>query len=78
MSVLRNRWEKGEWGLGQIVIMPDEREAQYKKEQEEYCSQNDGNCLTCALVNYDRDCHNNAIRKQVYHGESLQASVHAL
>jgi hypothetical protein len=24
----------------------------------EYCTQNDGNCETCSLVNYGRDCHN--------------------
>jgi hypothetical protein len=24
----------------------------------EYCTQNDGNCETCSLVNYGRDCQN--------------------
>lgn len=26
-----------------------------------YCTQNNGNCATCSLVNYGRDCHNNPI-----------------
>lgn len=26
-----------------------------------YCTQNDGNCDTCSLVNYGRDCKNNTI-----------------
>lgn len=29
----------------------------------EYCSQNEGNCETCSLVNYSRDCENNIIQK---------------
>ena len=24
-----------------------------------YCTQNDGDCSTCSLVNYGRDCQNN-------------------
>jgi hypothetical protein len=28
-----------------------------------YCSQNDFCCETCSLVNYGKDCHNNAILK---------------
>jgi len=27
-----------------------------------YCSQNNGECETCSLVNYGRDCHNNPIK----------------
>lgn len=27
----------------------------------DYCTQNDGDCSTCSLVNYGRDCHNNPI-----------------
>ena len=27
----------------------------------DYCTQNDGDCQTCALVNYGRDCQNNPI-----------------
>ena len=26
-----------------------------------YCTQNDGDCTTCSLVNYGRDCQNNPI-----------------
>ena len=26
-----------------------------------YCTQNNGNCSTCSLVNYNRDCLNNAL-----------------
>lgn len=26
-----------------------------------YCTQNDGDCETCSLVNYGLDCHNNPI-----------------
>jgi hypothetical protein len=26
-----------------------------------YCTQNNGDCKTCSLVNYNRDCHNNPI-----------------
>lgn len=26
-----------------------------------YCTQNDGDCSTCSLVNYGRDCQNNPI-----------------
>jgi len=28
---------------------------------EKYCTQNDGDCSTCSLVNYGRDCHNNSV-----------------
>jgi len=27
----------------------------------EYCTQNNGDCQTCSLVNYNRDCQNNPI-----------------
>lgn len=27
----------------------------------EYCTQNDGDCGTCSLVSYGRDCMNNPI-----------------
>jgi len=27
----------------------------------DYCTQNDGKCDTCSLVNYGRDCRNNKI-----------------
>ena len=28
-----------------------------------YCTQNDGDCQTCSLGNYDRDCQNQPITK---------------
>jgi len=28
---------------------------------ENYCTQNNGDCSTCGLSNYGRDCHNNSI-----------------
>ncbi|MGA1871844.1 MAG: hypothetical protein ACMUJM_25260 [bacterium] len=36
----------------------DEVEA---REVPEYCSQNAGDCWTCSLVNYGKDCNNNPI-----------------
>jgi len=27
----------------------------------DYCTQNDGDCVTCSLVSYGRDCMNNSI-----------------
>lgn len=29
-----------------------------------YCTQNDGDCSTCSLVNYGRDCLNNVIKRE--------------
>ena len=60
---LRDRWEKGEIGLLHlgIYMTEAERTAAYEKEAAIYCSQNDGNCNTCSLVNYGRDCHNNSL-----------------
>jgi hypothetical protein len=29
----------------------------------DYCIQNDGDCKTCSLVNYGRDCQNNIVGK---------------
>ena len=26
-----------------------------------YCTQNEGDCKTCSLTNYNRDCHNNPL-----------------
>jgi len=62
-TTLRQRWEKREWGLGQIGIhmTEEERTAAYDKEAAEYCSQNNQDCATCSLVNYGMDCHNNQI-----------------
>jgi hypothetical protein len=27
----------------------------------DYCTQNNGNCVTCSLVSYGRDCRNNQV-----------------
>lgn len=29
----------------------------------DYCTQNGGNCGTCSLVNYGRDCHNEPLQE---------------
>jgi len=62
-SKLRKRWEDRQWGLANIGIYmtEDERTAAFLVEATVYCSQNNGDCDTCSLVNYGRDCHNNAI-----------------
>lgn len=31
-----------------------------------YCTQNNGECATCSLANYGRDCHNNPISPIAY------------
>lgn len=30
----------------------------------EYCTQNNGDCQTCSLVNYGLDCQNNPIEEE--------------
>jgi len=35
-----------------------------KKSIPEYCTQNGGDCQTCSLVNYGRDCMNNPVEKE--------------
>lgn len=30
-----------------------------------YCTQNNGDCTTCSLVNYNRDCKNNPVERLV-------------
>lgn len=30
-----------------------------------YCTQNSGDCSTCSLVNYGRDCRNNPVNNQI-------------
>ena len=32
-----------------------------ESEEKEYCTQNEGNCKTCSLANYNRDCRNEPI-----------------
>ena len=62
-GILRRRWEDKKWGLKNIGIYMDdsERTAAFEAEAEIYCTQNEGDCNTCSLVNYGRDCHNNRL-----------------
>lgn len=30
----------------------------------DYCTQNDNNCETCSLTNYNYDCRNNKLKKE--------------
>ena len=62
MEKLRERWDNRDWGLANIGIYmtDDERTAAYNREAQIYCTQNNRDCTTCGLVNYGRDCHNNA------------------
>lgn len=32
------------------------------KSDKPYCTQNNGDCSTCSLVNYNRDCQNNPVQ----------------
>jgi hypothetical protein len=41
-----------------------------------YCSQNNGDCKTCSLVNYGRDCHNNPIQTCATCGERTPSKEH--
>jgi hypothetical protein len=34
-----------------------------RKPNPAYCSQNNGDCTTCSLVSYNRDCHNNSVAR---------------
>jgi len=36
-----------------------------------YCTQNDGECETCSLVNYNRDCYNNPFGA-AWHGKDVR------
>ena len=48
------------------LLIGDFPEAVKERLEEEvfeiYCTQNDGDCSTCSLVNYGRDCHNNPLK----------------
>lgn len=47
------------------LSMTDARRAAYKKfVTPDYCTQNDGDCMTCSLVNYNRDCRNNSLAER--------------
>lgn len=51
MREVVRRWLDGQ--LGDISEM----------DLQSYCVQNDGDCSTCSLVNYGKDCHNNKIQQ---------------
>lgn len=36
-------------------------------DKKEYCTQNDGDCETCSLVNYGLDCQNNPVETEASH-----------
>ncbi len=60
---LRKRWDNKKWGLSQIgIYMSDaDKTTAFDREAEIYCSQNNQDCDTCSLVNYNLDCHNNRL-----------------
>lgn len=37
----------------------------------EYCTQNNGDCPTCSLVNYGRDCQNNPVNYASFAARAL-------
>jgi hypothetical protein len=39
-----------------------------------YCTQNNGHCSTCALVNYNRDCQNNPVWGGAREGSGRKAT----
>lgn len=39
--------------------------------KKEYCTQNDGHCPTCSLVNYGRDCMNNPVDYAAFAASAL-------
>jgi hypothetical protein len=63
----RERWDKKQVGLHSIGIYMDTpegieaRERDYMLDFAAYCSQSNGDCDTCSLVNYGLDCHNSPI-----------------
>lgn len=51
--------------------------------KKDYCTQNDGDCLTCSLVNYGRDCFNfpiasGRVRGQAFSGEGVKVHDYIL
>jgi len=48
---------------GLIASMTSDDNEHGKSAIKAYCTQNSGDCSTCSLKNYNRDCHNNPIDK---------------
>jgi len=46
--------------MGEKPEEPEEEVGRMK----DYCTQNDGNCQTCSLVNYGRDCMNEPVEEE--------------
>ena len=38
--------------------------------EKDYCVQNDGDCQSCSLVNYGRDCRNNPVEEKIIEGQA--------
>lgn len=64
INTLTKRWRAGQ--LGDTLTPPNgqgspEELKTFLNDYDGYCSQNDGDCSTCSLCNYNRDCHNNVV-----------------
>jgi hypothetical protein len=53
-------YERLRFGMINVLIKVNKRERR-KKMRKSYCTQNNGTCSTCSLVNYGMDCSNNPI-----------------
>jgi len=66
MKEIVKRWKNKEIGSSLLclaICMTDaEYEVCFNEEYPKYCTQNNGKCSTCSLVNYGMDCHNNKIK----------------
>jgi len=51
----------GSIGLDLRAAFDADLKKQGKQPLPPYCTQNNGQCSTCSLKNYNRDCHNNLI-----------------
>ena len=49
-------------GLISSPIVNQDPKKEKREMKKAYCTQNDGNCETCSLVNYGRDCMNKPIK----------------
>ncbi len=54
---------KDAWSSHDTSTCPD-CQARQRTNFMPYCTQNGGDCQTCALVNYGRDCMNNPVEKE--------------
>lgn len=67
MKEIVARWKDGQIGASLLSLAIEVDLTKYEDHMEcefpGYCSQNNGKCSTCSLVNYGMDCHNNAINE---------------